>query len=198
VFILKKQIKILSFIALVALVISFSLIGCTRNPARPNTPNDNQYNRNMNFAGDGTNMNKNYRTDMIRNIDSNLNNTINREPNQTVPNNITTDQATRIANKIENLQEVKRAVVTITGNTALVGISTTDNIEGQMTNTLKDKIDKVVKQTDSTIKTVYVTANADLYERIENIGKGIREGRPLSGFAEEIEEIIRRIAPTTK
>lgn len=179
-------------------MISLSLIGCARNPARLNTPNNNPSNRNLNYAGDNADIYRNTRINMTRNMDGNINNTIDRNLNQAVPNNTANDKVTRIANKIEDLKEVKKAVVTVTGNTALVGVSIADNIEGQMTNDLKDKIDRIVKQTDSTIKTVYVTANADLYERIENIGKGIRQGRPLSGFAEEIEEIIRRIAPTTK
>lgn len=42
--ILKKQFKVVSLIAILALVISFGLIGCARNPARPNTPNNNQLN----------------------------------------------------------------------------------------------------------------------------------------------------------
>lgn len=195
---MKKQFKLLSLITVVALMISLSLIGCARNPARLNTPNNNPSNRNLNYAGDNADIYRNTRINMTRNMDGNINNTIDRNLNQAVPNNTANDKVTRIANKIEDLKEVKKAVVTVTGNTALVGVSIADNIEGQMTNDLKDKIDRIVKQTDSTIKTVYVTANADLYERIENIGKGIRQGRPLSGFAEEIEEIIRRIAPTTK
>ncbi len=67
-----------------------------------------------------------------------------------------------------------------------------------MTTALKNKIDKAVKEADPNIKHVHVTANPDLYKRIENVGRDIRTGKPLTGLATEIQEIIRRITPTTK
>lgn len=198
---MKKQFKVISLIAILALVISFGLIGCARNPARPNTQNDNQLNRNMNFAGDGTDMNRNMGTGLNnRNLTDNI---LDRTPNQTAPNrtltnNRGTDPADKIANKIEELDEIKNVAVAISGNRCLVGVTTTDNVEGNVTTTLKNRIENIVKESDNNIKTVHVTASPDLYSRIENIGNGIREGRPLSGFASEIEEIIRRITPTTR
>ncbi|WIV11029.1 YhcN/YlaJ family sporulation lipoprotein [Proteiniborus sp. MB09-C3] len=198
---MKKQFKVISLIAIIALVISFSMVGCTtRGPARPNTPYNNQLNRNLNYTGDGTDINRNMNTDLNnRNINDNTNSVPNQTtPNQTVPFNTTTDQATKIADKVTELKEVKNCTVAISGDTALVGVSTADNVEGKMTTALKDRIDKVVKEADTNIKTVHVTANADLYRRIENVGNGIRTGKPLSGFATEIEELIRRITPTTR
>lgn len=197
---MKKQIRFVSLIVLLALVISFGMIGCARNPARPNTPYNNQLNRNMNFAGDRTDLNRNMNNDLNnRNMNDNL---IGRAPNSTVPNqvplNTTNDQATRIANRVKELKEVRNATVAISGNQCLVGVTTTDNVEGRMTTSLKDKIDRTVKEADTNITTVHVTASPDLYKRIENIGNGIRDGRPLSGFAAEVEELIRRITPTSR
>lgn len=188
---MKKRFKVISLIAILALVISISMVGCTtRRPAKPNTPYNDQLNRNMNYTGNTTDMNRNMNTD--------LNNRNINENNINTRNNLTYDQATKIANKVEELREVKNATVVISGNTALVGISTTDNLEGKMTTNLKNKVEKAVKNTDTNIKNVSVTASPDLYKRIENVGKDIRAGKPLSGFAAEIEEIIRRITPTTR
>ncbi len=198
---MKKQFKAVSLFVILALVISLGMIGCTRNPARPNTPYNNQLDRNMNFAGDRTDLNRNMDTDLNnRNINDNI---LDRVPNQTVPtpelaNDRTSDNATRIANRIEELNEVKNATVAISGSRCLVGVTTTNNVEGNMTTALKDRIDKVVKDEDKNIKTVHVTASPDLYKRIENIGNDVRGGKPLSGFAEEIEELIRRITPTAR
>ena len=58
-----------------------------------------------------------------------------------------------------------------------------------------EKIKKTVKDTDKSITRVYVTADPDLYKRIENIAKGISAGRPVSEFAKQISEIIKRITP---
>lgn len=185
---MKKHFKVISLIAIIALVISIGMVGCTiRRPAKPSTPYSNQINRTTpRTTPDYTNV-PDYMT-----------------PGRTTPDYTTTpeptitDHATRIANKVAELKEVKKATVTISGNTALVGVSTASNVEGKMTTALKDKIVKAVKETDTNITNVHVTANADLYKRIENIGRDIRAGKPLSGFAAEIKEIIRRITPTTK
>lgn len=187
---MKKQIKIISLIAIIALVISLGAVGCARNPARPNTPYNTQLNRNMNFTGD--------RTDMNRDLDNNLNNRNITDNNINNRDIVTSDRADKIANKVSDLKEVNRATVVISGNTALVGVNIADNIEGNMTNNLKEKIKDTVKATDKNIRNVSVTANADLYKRIDNIGQDIRNGKPLSGFAAEIEEILRRINPLTR
>lgn len=187
---MKKQFKVISLIAILALVIGIGMVGCARNPARPNTPYNNQLNRNMNFTDDGTNMN--------RNLNNNLNNRNINDNNLNNRDNLVSDRSDEIADKVSELKEVNRAAVVISGNTALVGVNITDNVEGNMTNNLKDRIEDVVRATDNNIRNVSVTANADLYSRIENIGKDMRNGRPLSGFAEEIEEILRRINPITR
>lgn len=189
---MKKHFKVISLIAILALVISIGMVGCTtRKPAKPNTPYSNQLNRNINYTGDRTDMNRNLNNN-LNNRDLTNNNNIN---NRNVP---TSDQATRIANRVTEIKEVKKATVAISGNTCLVGVNTTDNIKGKMTTALKNKIDKAVKESDPNIKHVHVTANPDLYKRIENVGRDIRTGKPLTGLATEIQEIIRRITPTTK
>ncbi|MNP87044.1 Sporulation lipoprotein [compost metagenome] len=40
-----------------------------------------------------------------------------------------------------------------------------------------------------------VTADMDLSSRINDIGEHIRKGRPLSGFASELADIVGRIIP---
>lgn len=189
---MKKDFKLISLVTVLVLVLSIGIVGCTmRRTEKPNTPYNNSLNnpmqRSTDYSGNITDYNN---PNLNRNINDNI---MDRNINYT--EQAVGDNTTKIADKVEDLKEVNRATVVISGNTCLVGVDINDNIEGNMTTSLKNKIDKIVKDTDRNITNVSVTANADLYKRIENMGRDIRAGRPLSGFANEIEEIIRRITP---
>lgn len=109
--------------------------------------------------------------------------------------NALSSRAEKVAKKVQDLKEVNSATVIISGRTALVGVNIKNNIEGKLTTNLKNKIEKIVKNTDASITNVSVTADADLYKRISNMANDIRIGKPVSGFAKEFQEILRRITP---
>jgi len=54
---------------------------------------------------------------------------------------------------------------------------------------------KVVKRVDDDIENVSITADPDLLTRIRNMFEDIDEGNPIEGFANQFEEILRRITP---
>jgi len=54
----------------------------------------------------------------------------------------------------------------------------------------------VVKKTDTEIETVYVMEDADTFTRMKEIGEDIANGKPVSGFAEELENMFVRVTPT--
>lgn len=189
---MKNGFKLISLVAILVLVLSIGMVGCTiRRSEKPNTPYNNSLNnpmqRSTDFSGNTTNQDN---LNPNRNLNDNM---IDRNINYT--EQAVADKAARIADKVDDLKEINRATVVISGNTCLVGVNMDDNIEGSMTTNLKNRIEKIVKDTDKNITNVSVTANADLFKRIENMGRDIRAGKPLSGFANEVEEIIRRITP---
>jgi Sporulation lipoprotein YhcN/YlaJ (Spore_YhcN_YlaJ). len=51
-----------------------------------------------------------------------------------------------------------------------------------------------VKTTDKGIKNVYVTTDAGLFDRIDRIAKDITSGKSLTGFSDEIGDIIKKIS----
>ncbi len=57
-----------------------------------------------------------------------------------------------IAKRITDLNEVDKASVIITGDTALVGVDIKNNIQGKLTTDLKRRIETSVRNTDSRIK----------------------------------------------
>ncbi|MGF7056968.1 YhcN/YlaJ family sporulation lipoprotein [Brassicibacter mesophilus] len=171
---MKKSFRFLSLAVVLLLVLSLGVVACQR-PAKP-TPYNNTPNNDMN-----------------RNIN---NNNINRDINDNNMNTDLSDRADKIANNVANLKEVNSATVVISGNTAIVGVDIKNQVEGNLTTDLKKKVEKTVRNTDKSITNVTVTADADLFKRIQNIGRDIRTGKPISGFGNEIEEIIRRITPS--
>jgi len=104
-------------------------------------------------------------------------------------------RASRVAASVARIPEVNKATVVISGTTALVGVDMKAKVQGTHEKDVKKKIEKAVKDTDKSITRVYVTADPDLYKRIDNIARGISEGRPVSEFAKQISEIIKRITP---
>ncbi|GFN35475.1 YhcN/YlaJ family sporulation lipoprotein [Tepidimicrobium xylanilyticum] len=194
-----KKNKILFFPLVLALVLI--TIGCTVNRpgtqtriGRNTTNNDLGLRRNNNMLGIDrrntnqiTDRNRINNDNLVRNMDNNmLDNNI---------NNMST-RANAIARRITNLNEVNRCSVLLSGDTAIVGVDINDNFEGKMSENLKIKIENIVKNMDNNITNVSVTADPDLFTRISNIAKDIREGRPITGFARQFQEILRRISPT--
>lgn len=100
-----------------------------------------------------------------------------------------------IADKVAAMSEVEKAAVVITGNTALVGVTIEGATEGKLSDQVKKNIETTVKASDKAIDNVVVTADPDLFDRIRIMMSDIAKGKPLSGFAKEINEMINRITP---
>lgn len=170
--------------------------GCQpQKPQKPNTGDKRIQNRVANDTENDLNrMDNNLNNDVRRNTTDNINKNDNRNPIDNMDRDIS-DRAENIARKVANLNDVNSATVVISGNTALVGIDMKNNLEGKVTNDLKEKVEKVTRDTDNKIDNVSVTADADLYKRLSNMAKDIRGGKPISGFSKEIQEMLRRITP---
>ena len=157
-------------------------------------PNDRTGTNNMNGRNTIVNPNNNLiGRDTVNN--PNLRNNVGGNTGRNVSDNDLMARANFIAKKITDLNEVDKASVLITGNTALVGVEIKNNIQGKLTTDLKRRIETSVKNTDTRIKNVAVTADPDLATRIRDMVFDIERGRPLTGFAVEIKEILRRITP---
>lgn len=61
---------------------------------------------------------------------------------------------------------------------------------------LKGRIAQIVKKDAPQCEQVYVSANPDFVQRMNQFMKSSTEGRPLSGFANEFQEMVYRIFPT--
>ncbi|MDR7870032.1 MAG: YhcN/YlaJ family sporulation lipoprotein [Tissierellaceae bacterium] len=213
------KINKISLLALMLLVLSLVVVGCT--PA--DNTNDTGMNRNNRLTTqtrigdrmDGTNGTDRFNTGLNDGFDTGLNNGFdnNNLGNNNLNNNNLNNGMTRsnqtgtnfgnmatraneVATKIADLPEVDKASVVITEDTALVGCSLRGNTQGTMTNALRQKIRGIVKDTVN-VDNVSITTDPNMTGRIRTMSNSILQGNPIEGFAEEIRTLIRDITPNT-
>lgn len=113
----------------------------------------------------------------------------------TIDDDTARSQAKRIADAVAKEKNIDSASCVITGDTALIGVQFEKQYKGDLTDAIKKSVEKRVRDIEPDLDNVVVTADPDLLSRIKTIASDIENGKPLSGFTEEIEEIIRRINP---
>jgi len=193
-----KKIKLIGF----SLVLLIAIAGCTPT------------NTNMRNLGTQTRINDNNRWFNNRDrLNTNLNNGINNGLDNGMVRNdtnlnsgiITNDQlnnnrnrANQIAQRVAALPEVNRASVLINGDRAIVACDVRGDLTNRIDANLRNRIEAAVKAADKNIRTVSITSNPTLMTRIRTLSTQINNGNPISNFADEFEDIIRRImAPVT-
>lgn len=166
--------RIIKFIALTLVIISALLLGISCTPQRkPVDPN-----RGAPIDPDREGQNIGDRVD--------------RDTRRIDPKPDAQRTADDIARQVAKIPGVENAYVVITGKTALIGLDLDNNITGKTTTNIKKQAAK--KATDNKgITDAQVTSNPDLVGRVKDIADGIRTGRPLSEFGDQIMEIINRI-----
>jgi len=107
-------------------------------------------------------------------------------------------QASKLAQAAEEVEGVKAATVVVTGSTVMIGLETEPGIEDKQTKEIKNQVISEVKKADNSIKTVSITTDPNLITRLKKIAQGIKDGKPISSFTDELAEITRRMTPKTK
>ncbi len=108
-------------------------------------------------------------------------------------------RAEKIADAVTNeIAQVKDSRVVISEKMAYVSVSIDETADATESMDLKEEISQVTKKTDSKIETVYVMEDADTFTRMKEIGDEIADGKPVSGFMKELENMFVRVAPTAE
>lgn len=89
---------------------------------------------------------------------------------------------------------VQNAHCVVFGNTAIVGIDVDEKLERSRVGTIKYSVAEALHKDPYGIDAL-VSADIDIAERLREIGNDIRAGNPITGFAEEMADIIGRIIP---
>ncbi|GKU78343.1 putative lipoprotein YlaJ [Paenibacillus sp. L3-i20] len=94
----------------------------------------------------------------------------------------------------KGIDGVKNAHCVVLGNTAIVGIDVEGSLERSRVGVIKYSVAEAF-QNDPYGVDALVTADIDISSRLNEIGADIRAGRPISGFAEELADIMGRVIP---
>ncbi|MGI6343934.1 MAG: YhcN/YlaJ family sporulation lipoprotein [Bacillota bacterium] len=120
-------------------------------------------------------------------------------PNQPTPITPTTPARTTSADQIVRMvnsrEEVKNSYAVVLGNVAIVGVDMNDRISGDRENRLKDDISAQVEKEMPELAEVWVTADPDLVVRVRDLARRIERGEPISGFLDEVGELLKKLRP---
>ncbi|MDP4096956.1 YhcN/YlaJ family sporulation lipoprotein [Paenibacillus sp. P96] len=103
-------------------------------------------------------------------------------------------QADHLANLAQRVQGVKNANCVVLGNTAIVGINVDGKLDRSRVGTIKYSVAEALDKDPHGLKT-FVTADADINNRLAEMTHDIRNGHPVQGFGNELADIMGRIIP---
>ncbi|WP_336765401.1 YhcN/YlaJ family sporulation lipoprotein [Paenibacillus sp. USHLN196] len=72
----------------------------------------------------------------------------------------------------------------------------TDSTDDNTSDEIKGKISAKIKQFAPNIENVYVSANPEFVEHVENYATDMRNGKPVSGMIDTFQSMVERIFPT--
>lgn len=104
------------------------------------------------------------------------------------------DLAVVLADEARKVQGVQSATVIVIGNVALAGLGletgTSDHKVQGINLAVADRMDR-----NPSIVRAYVSSNPDVVQQLNDIDKAIKEGRPVTEYFTELNDIIARLAP---
>ena len=194
----KKKFFVLS--AALLFVSCLLLTGCSSEQNRQNTPSDNnqtpstQNSTNMSPNNNGMNSGMNGTTNMNG---TNSTDNATRMGTSTTGSNSLHQRAEKIADAVvDDIDAVKDARVIISDKMAYVSVSITETAGADTAKTLKEEVGQVVKKTDTAIEDVYVMEDANTFTRMKEMVDDIADGKPVSGFIEELDNMFTRVMPS--
>ena len=100
----------------------------------------------------------------------------------------------RLEQLAKSIPDVRDAKCVIVGNTAVVGIDVSGELDRSRVGTIKFAVAEALRNDPDGMNAV-VTADIDLYHRLQEIREDIAEGRAAEGIAEELADIVGRMMP---
>jgi YhcN/YlaJ family sporulation lipoprotein len=117
---------------------------------------------------------------------------------QIAPQKLEIKDSKAVAERLENLAtsipQVESAHCVVFGNTAVVGINIKKDLDRAKVGTVKYSVAEALKKDPYGVNAI-VTADLDLDQRLRNIRDNIQAGRPITGFAEQMADIMGRVMP---
>ncbi|MFS0663077.1 YhcN/YlaJ family sporulation lipoprotein [Bacillus mojavensis] len=113
---------------------------------------------------------------------------------ETKDNGTRTDIAKHLVGVAEKVPDVKDATAVVLGGYAVVGIDVDDNLDRSKVETIKYSVAQALKN-DRHGANAVVVADPDTVSRLNEMGREISEGRPVTGILDELAAIVGRVLP---
>lgn len=105
--------------------------------------------------------------------------------------------AKQSATEASKVNGVNDATAVVAAKRIYIGLDVGANMSQEQVSALEKRVlDRVKKMQPD--YTVVVTSDGDTVTRIKNVAQGIGQGKPLSSFTNEIQDIDNRMKPRTK
>ncbi|MFC4599392.1 YhcN/YlaJ family sporulation lipoprotein [Cohnella hongkongensis] len=102
--------------------------------------------------------------------------------------------AAHLESLARGVEGVKDANCVVFGRYAIVGIDVDEKMERSQVGTIKYAVAEAFRKDPYGIDAL-VTADIDIGQRIREIHADVQNGRPISGFADELADIVGRLIP---
>jgi YhcN/YlaJ family sporulation lipoprotein len=89
---------------------------------------------------------------------------------------------------------VEGAHCVVMGKTAIVGLDVKGSLSRSRVGTIKYSVAEAIRKDPRSVNAL-VTADMDLSSRLAELSNHVSKGRPVSGFASELADIVGRIIP---
>ncbi|WP_035986718.1 YhcN/YlaJ family sporulation lipoprotein [Brevibacillus agri] len=113
------------------------------------------------------------------------------EPAYNQSSQATADRLVQLATRVK---KVNGATAVVIGKIAVVGIDVDAHLDRPEVGVIKYTVAEAMKE-DPQGANAIVTADPDIVQRLKEMAADIRRGHPISGFAEELADIVGRIVP---
>lgn len=105
--------------------------------------------------------------------------------------------ADRLSFEAVKVRGVENATVILQGKgnniNAITGLTVKQGLSGTEQNMAKQEVVKRLKKADSRVKSVQVTTDPNLVNKIKNIAKAVAEGEPVTDLQDDINSVSRQI-----
>lgn len=98
----------------------------------------------------------------------------------------------KISQSIKDINGVEKSTVFIKETTALVGVTLKDGSQ-EISSELRSQIEEKVTQESKDIKKVAITADKEIYEKLDAMANDFMNGKTLEELKKDLTEIIDKI-----
>lgn len=97
--------------------------------------------------------------------------------------------------KIVDDPNIKKAILVTTARDILVGLKLSENIAADKIIDIKTAVKSDISKNFGNSKEITIITAGDLYKRMEKLSNDIENNKPITGFFEEIQTMIKDLIP---